>query len=224
MVVFTDLSEVLIHGIYGMEDIVARDHGAEVSKRFWERHDEVNDKILELFRDNCKEDDYWQAILEDGSLPFSLNYIKHVLSENIQRVIPGTLDVYKSITSHPRSVSINGVPSGDRLSGRPDIYIVSDHIKERLGQLKRAHPDLFDAVAGAYWSCDIGKIKGDPDFFPTVLSVSNLPAEKIVFVDDIERNVDSARKSGIYSILFKDADQLKLDFEKIGFRFDSRGL
>ena len=49
--------------------------------------------------------------------------------------------------------------------------------------------------------------------------MSKIPVEKIVFIDDIETNIESARRNGIYSIQFYNAEQLKIDLKKIGFTF-----
>ncbi len=214
MVIFTDLSEVLIHGIYGMEQIVAKRYGGLISREFWLRHDETNDRLLEVFRGKLKEDDYWTEFLDKDDLHMSLNGVKNVLTENIHRVIPGTLDVYKSIKSHPRYID-----SAECIDGRPNIYITSDHIEERIGQIKLVHPDIFKTVDGEYWSCRLGCIKGDPDFFPTVLKRVGVNPEEVVFIDDIKHNVDSAERCGIHGIVFEDANQLKSDLEKLGFTF-----
>ena len=214
MIIFTDLSEVLIHGIYGMEAIVAKRYGGLISREFWLRHDETNDRLLEVFRGKLSEDEYWTEFLDKDDLHMSLNGVKNVLSENIRRVIPGTLDVYKSISSHPKSIG-----STESIEGRPKIYITSDHIDERIGQIKLIHPDIFKMIDGEYWSCRLGCIKGDPDFFPTVLKRVGASPEEVVFIDDIENNVNSARKSGIHGIVFEDADQLKSELKKLGFTF-----
>ncbi len=221
MIIFTDLSEVLIRGIYGTEDIVGSLYGLENAKKFLARRHEVNDKILDLFRDKFEEDEYWKYFLSGSelSIDFSIDKLRKVLSRNIKKTVPGTLDLYLSISSHPESISKEGIPSENKLDGRPDIYIVSDHIRGRVGQIKDYHPRVFKNVEGEYWSFDIGHVKGDKEFFPKVLEMSKIPVEKIVFIDDIETNIKSARRNGIYSIQFYNAEQLKTDLSKIGFTF-----
>ena len=217
MVIFSDLSEVLIHGVFGMEEVIADIYDKETADLFWKRHEVTNHKILDLFRGDIPEEEYWQELIGDSGLQISAKGLEVVLSTNIQRVIPGTLDVYKSIATHPAKI-------GDtrfQLLGRPDIYIVSDHIKGRLPELKLLHPDVFDMVAGEYWSCNLGCVKGDEGFFPKVLAESGIPAESIVFIDDIEKNVESAEKNGICGILFENAKQLRSELEEIGFTFIS---
>lgn len=214
MVIFSDLSEVFCHGIYGMEEAATSLYSKDIGETLWRSHEALNGKVLELFRKEFSEDHYWEEVLLSSGLPMSLSEAKNVLTENIRRVIPGTLDVYKSITAHPKSLG-----SSEMLDGRPDIYIVSDHIAERIEQLKTIHPDIFGIVKGCFWSCDLGYIKQDAEFFPKVLAATQIPIEEIVFVDDIEQNAESARRHGIYSIVFYDAMQLKQELSKIGFRF-----
>lgn len=214
MVIFSDLSEVLCHGVYGMEDIITRRYGEDISNIFLRRHDELNDEILHLFRGEFCEDCYWMDLLSTDELPMSLNEVKQILTDNISRDIPGTLDVYKSIKAHPRRLG-----SGDMIDGRPDIYITSDHIAERVRQLGALHPNIFSIVEKSFWSCDLKHIKQDPEFFQKVLSITGLKADKVVFIDDIKSNIKSAERHGIYSILFQDAEQLKSELIDIGFQF-----
>lgn len=217
MVIFSDLSEVLVHGVYGIEELIEKDHGADVSEKFLKRRMEMNTQILDLFRGKITEDEYWKEFIEGADLPenFSEDMAKYYLSENVIRTIDGTYEVYSSISGHPRSLS-----NSKQVKGRPDIYIVSDHIKTKIPLLHYAHPDIFEhLIKGEYWSCDLGCVKGDLAFFPTLLSKTCIPVEQIVFVDDIKSNIESAEKYGIYSILFKNAKQLKSELIDIGFRF-----
>lgn len=131
-------------------------------------------------------------------------------------MVDGTLDVYQRITAYP--VSSAG-PSFGMESGRPPIYIVSDHIRERLPEVMEYHHDLFEFVDKVIWSCDMGKIKADDDFFPTLLEDEGLKTSEVIFVDDFVNNTRSAARAGIMSIQFLNATQLETVLKNYGFEF-----
>jgi putative hydrolase of the HAD superfamily len=68
--------------------------------------------------------------------------------------------------------------------------------------------DIFDAV---YASQQMGLVKPDPAFYTHILYAENCRPEQAVFVDDVETNVEAARKLGLHGILFGGAAKLRRD-------------
>lgn len=54
--------------------------------------------------------------------------------------------------------------------------------------------DLFD---GAYYSCELGMRKPDPDIFMHVLTEHGADAERTLFIDDSIQHVEGAQKVGL---------------------------
>lgn len=215
MVILSDLSEVLIHGFYGTEEVVAERYGKMVAERFWLRHLEINEDFVKVLRGDHSEDCHWLKFLSKGEWPFNVNEVKDCFSENLKKSIPGTFDVYKNINSFPLSF-------GENLrivEGRPEIYITSDHITERISEVKRYHPDIFLMATKHYWSCYMGIVKGDKGFFERVLAENNLQPDEVLFIDDMPRNIEKAEKLGIKSLQFHNSSTLKHEMEKLGFTF-----
>lgn len=73
-----------------------------------------------------------------------------------------------------------------------------DELNEREGFFKG-----FDYIFNSYY---LGKSKRDPTLFEDVASRLNLPAEKILFVDDYEGNIDRARAKGFRALLYIDRE------------------
>lgn len=217
MVILSDLSEVLIRGLYGTEDIIEWRYGREAGERFWQRHLEAatNTTWCDAMRGKCSEDDYWQKICEDDELGLSAAELKDAFSENLSRKVPGTLDVYQRIVGAPRSLK----PGAEITYGRTDIRIVSDHVRERLAELQKLHPAVFTLATRCYWSFETGLLKGDSGFFARLLKESNLAPDEVVFVDDMQCNVDAAKEAGINAIQFLNAEQLEQELSGLGFRF-----
>lgn len=216
MIILSDLSEVLIRGIYGAEEYISEYYGAGAAEKFVSRRGEIDDTFYELLRGSINEETYWQKFFEEGSYPFGFVDVYEAFSWNLTQDIPGTLEVYQQITAHPQSL---GSHEPIMVKGMPAIYIVSDHINERINELKAEHPEIFRIVSDEYWSCDMGKIKQDPEFFPMLLGGTGRGPEEFVFVDDNPKNVASAKMAGIRGIEFTGASELKAALKALGFEF-----
>ena len=68
------------------------------------------------------------------------------------------------------------------------------YMSETLG-----YAGLFDRE---FYSCRIGLMKPDPQYFVTILREIDLPPGRVLFLDDHEVNVDSARQVGIRAVVF----------------------
>jgi putative hydrolase of the HAD superfamily len=58
---------------------------------------------------------------------------------------------------------------------------------------------LFDRE---FYSCNMGVAKPNPDFFRAILEDLRLPADNVLFLDDHEANVSSARQVGLHASVF----------------------
>lgn len=219
MIILTDLSEVLIRGVPGAEEFIEERYDKEAAKKLVSRHHEINSTFQDLLRGSITEDAYWQEFFKEGNYPFDAAEAREALSWNLTQAIPGTLNVYQRIIAYPRSFG-----SGDfgMAKGMPTIYIVSDHIANRINEIKAEHPGIFRVVKDEFWSCDLGKIKGDPEFFPMVLKDGHMKPDEVLFIDDDQGNIDSAARAGIRGIRFENAIQLETVLKGYGFVFASK--
>lgn len=223
MVLLTDLSEVLITGINGLEYRVAdryyREPEAKIefAVRFRRRLYELNGQFQELLRGRMTEDEYWQQFLASGDWPLTLEEIKAAFGENLRDIVPGTLQLYQRITQYP---DLPGRPESCFIHGTPDIYLVSDHISERKAELEAAHPDVFQLFTDAYWSCDMAALKSDAVLFPWLLRDLCIDPCEALFIDDMHVNVETAARAGIPSVHFRNVCQLEATLRDVyGFQF-----
>ena len=67
----------------------------------------------------------------------------------------------------------------------------------------------------SFYSCELGCVKPEPRYFETIVSSLALPAEQLLFIDDLEPNVTAARGVGLQAAQFVNprtpdaADQLR---------------
>ena len=73
--------------------------------------------------------------------------------------------------------------------------------------------DLFQVALS---SCFLGLRKPDAEIYERALDILCRPAERVLFVDDREENVEAAQGVGMKAIHFEDADQLRREFETLG--------
>lgn len=66
-----------------------------------------------------------------------------------------------------------------------------------------------------YASWQLGLEKPDPAIFLKTLELQHLKPEDVIFIDDVEANIDSAESLGIKSILFQNNPQLISELKKI---------
>ena len=221
MIILTDLSEVLIRGVYRLENRVESLYGTDVGMEFVVRKHEMQEQFEYLMRGCMTEDKFWRVFLRKGHWPFGVPEIKSLLSQHFSTEIPGTLELYSSIVSYPNTIETSkGKRYGkDRMDGRPEFWLVSDHIAEREEELEYLHPEVFKLISHRIWSYDEVALKKDPAFFHRLLKKNDLRPEEVIFIDDYPENTGSSSKANIDSFWFRNAWQLKHLLIRRGFRF-----
>lgn len=72
--------------------------------------------------------------------------------------------------------------------------------------------EVFEEI---YSSARIGIKKPDRKFFEFISADLSIPFNQIIFWDDKQSNVDSAKSLGIHAFLFEGLDKIKVQFENI---------
>lgn len=219
MIILTDLSDVLIGGLNDAARIIGEKYGAGTSAKCLKRIQETQDGFNAVLRGQMKEADYYRVFFAGCHFCFGYNDMRRIFSEAFSISVPGTLKLYQRIISHPSSLA----PDASTQPGMPAIFIASDHISERIPEIKRLHPEIFRVVTDAFWSCEFYSLKSDPGFFNRLLSWSlgNVDPQEIVFIDDNPKNIAAAERSGIKGIRFTDAEALETELCALGFKFVS---
>lgn len=218
MIILTDLSEVLIKGLYGIEDRIRDLYGVDASKQFITRKHETEGLFNDLMRGCITEDRYWSTFLSIGHWPFGLQEIKSLFSLNLAETIPGTYELYCGIIKYPVKI-VNHQSSKKRLKGRPEIWIVSDHIAERKTELELLHPELFALASRCIWSFDEVALKSDPGFFHRLIKKNSLDPTETFLIDDSVDNIYGASKAFIPCAWFHNHIQLRYTMKRRGFWF-----
>ncbi len=68
----------------------------------------------------------------------------------------------------------------------------------------------------AFSSCYMGVRKPEPAMFRRALVILGCPPYRVLFIDDREKNVAGGEEAGMKAILFRGADALRSELERLG--------
>ncbi|HYP45479.1 MAG TPA: HAD-IA family hydrolase, partial [Propionibacteriaceae bacterium] len=108
------------------------------------------------------------------------------------------LDLWTRITADPSMVE---AVQDLRATGLR-CCLATNQQRQRAAWMKAnlGYSEIFDEE---FYSCDLGLAKPDPLYFTTILSRLGVAPEEVLFVDDTEVNVVSARELGLHAHLFR---------------------
>lgn len=117
---------------------------------------------------------------------------------------PESLDLLKILKPHYRTFI---------LSNTNPLHInwVHRHLKTIHG-IKDFEKNYLH---GAFYSHDMNLAKPDPEIYKTVESRTNIPADEILFIDDLEENVKGALMAGWNATLHPAKENLQETLEKL---------
>lgn len=93
------------------------------------------------------------------------------------------------------------------------IYLLTNYHLKAFEIISKKY-DFIRNVDGEIVSARVKLLKPDPAIYKALVDKYSIKPEESVFIDDREENVEAARKLGFYGIVFKNADELKKEFEK----------
>ena len=80
------------------------------------------------------------------------------------------------------------------------VGVLSNLASYHMTAIKLNHPDFFDVPGPYYFSFDLGLHKPDPEIYRAVCEDLGLAPDRVVFVDDLEANVQGACSIGIHAV------------------------
>ncbi len=133
----------------------------------------------------------------DGSSDFSQVLLPVMSRWNCRASLDDALRVWTMIVVVPEITSIitalrrNGIWC--HLATNQEQHRAR-YMSESLG-----YAGLFDKE---FYSCHLGMMKPSKGYFRAILDDIGVPAEQVLFIDDLQANVDSAREVGLHAATF----------------------
>lgn len=98
---------------------------------------------------------------------------------------------------------------------RLPMYYLSDNLHEAIAYYKEHYP-FMQRFDGGISSSDVGHLKPNAEIYEALLVRYNLDPGSCVFFDDVDINVEGARKAGMQAFLYTDAAACEEDLKRIG--------
>ncbi len=95
------------------------------------------------------------------------------------------------------------------------LYALTDNTHEIMAYLQQRY-DFWPLFKGVVVSASLGHLKPSKEIFDYLLNTYELVADETLFLDDIARNVEGARKVGIQAIQFETTDQAIHEMKQMG--------
>ena len=103
-----------------------------------------------------------------------------------------------------------------RAAERLPIYAFSNTNRPHVAYFSQAYADVLGHFRELFLSSSIGLRKPDRDAFDHVVRAIGVPAERIVFFDDLAENIEGARSCGLTAIHVTSADDVAGALKALG--------
>lgn len=153
---------------------------------------ELFEKRRAAFQEGQTDEEFWLAYAKTRKIKLPSNWFQSF--KKINR---------KAIGVNPRMYALI-----EELRQQKITVGLLSNVEERMGKYLREF-GLYEPFEPCLLSWEIGMVKPDPDIYAHLLEQLNLPANNVIFIDDLPENVEAARQMGIDAILFKSEDQLR---------------
>jgi len=197
--VIFDLSEVCLNGLIGTEKGLEPilNLPADVIYKCLRI-----DELIDLFEGRISENHYILEVIKKNNWNIRSEALKNIIRSNFKE-IEGVRVIIESLKA-----------KGYKLG------LLSDHSKEWIEYCEKKFEfhKLFDSIL---YSFEIHACKPDKKPYQLILQILHAKPDECLFVDDSKKNTEAAEKLGISTILFKNAEQLKIDLEKFSINISS---
>ena len=160
---------------------------------------QVNLQAIPLCKGEMSEKDYWKEIGKvvelNNNFPEDLWTTQYEKFTHLDKEV---LNLIINLRKHYKTALISNTIEPHRI------------INEKRGLFKP-----FDVVILSH---QVKMAKDNSDIFLLAVNKLNVKPEECIFIDDIQKFVDTAESFGMKGILFKSAEQLKKDLLKLGVK------
>ncbi len=150
--------------------------------------------ILPFFKN-----EYRQCVLGNADLKTEVE--KYLKSWKWDKSVDALLEYWFSLDGAPSKNVLQAVEKMKKKGVK--IYLASDHTAYRKNDMMQ-RMGLNTYFDGAFFSCDLGATKDDLDFYRQAIEQLGLQPEEILFWDDEEENIETAKKAGVDARLYED--------------------
>lgn len=129
---------------------------------------------------------------------------------DLDKIIEFYKEMYKKYKKHNKKIYklIKKLRNKFVIIGLTDTNPIHYKAHKEQGTIKDFHK--------VFTSFEIRSVKRETTTFKKILKELSVKPEKVVFIDDNEKNIETARSLGIKGIIYKDHKQLVKELEELG--------
>lgn len=160
--------------------------------------DSFPDDLMTSFKKGeLTEDQFWDSVRQKFNLNLSNQEISMLLADSYQ-VNQNVIDTVKKV----RELGVK-------------TCICTNNFPTRINALNQKFNFLIDFDVQVF-SYQVGATKPDPKIFQVLISQSDCLPDEIIFADDKQENVDSAKQLGINAFLYTNFNDFVSTLKKSG--------
>lgn len=167
---------------------------------FWE---EINLKAILMCRGEMSEKDYWKEIAKSIGVKDMSKIPDNLWTKDYDKLTHIDKDVLNLI---------------DKLRKNYKTALISNTFAPHANINRKR--GLFDHFDVTILSHEVKLTKENKDIFLIALKKLKVKAEECIFIDDIQKFIDTANSLGMKGILFKNLTQLKKELEQLRISID----
>jgi len=103
-----------------------------------------------------------------------------------------------------------------RLSRRYPLYLISNTNALHFSHVRQRFPEVFRHFRRTFPSHIVGRRKPDPRIYWRVLKTIRLQPQETIFIDDMPRFIEAARRIGMNGVRFRSNAQLRRELRRLG--------
>jgi HAD superfamily hydrolase (TIGR01509 family) len=191
--------------VFDLGGVILQDHFALAGKKIVEQYNVDLNKLVDAFHKHDLD------IYHSGEAPYEQR-IKASFEEIGRSDIDPKLiiDIIEEIF-----VPVPGmIELVEALKEKYSLYILSNQVEALLPKLERKY-DFFKDFKYSVFSFRVGMAKPNPEIYQFLLDQTEIKPEESVFIDNMEANLVPARKLGLQTILFENAEQFQRDLVEL---------
>ena len=96
-----------------------------------------------------------------------------------------------------KSLLVLGVAVNQKKKGYK-IYLLSNYPRQGFEFVTKEYEQLFGIFDGGVVSCYVHQLKPEREIYETILARYGLEAQRALFIDDLQKNIEGAMKAGIH--------------------------
>jgi putative hydrolase of the HAD superfamily len=190
-----DLGGVLIE-LAGVDQMIGWSPGISTQEELWRRW--LESSAVRRFETGAiGSGDFAVAVIEEFGCPVSVDEFLAAFTWWPRRVYPGAFELLGTLRDRYRLASVSNTNEihWDRFSN--------------AWKLDEAFHHNFPSYL-------VGKLKPDAEYFEHVLEALDVPAHRVLFIDDNTINVDAAARLGMHTRRVAGVDGARRAFDELG--------